>query len=369
MKEDESINSFAGKLMSIITKAATYGLTFDEQTKVRKVLNAVPDKFLPVVATIEMIVDFKTVKLEEIIGKLKTYEERIKFRKASQEDNSEKLLLTRQRNNRNYKHNYRNGRRGGGNQTRGRWKDRDEGHTSFRSNSYVCCDSMVGKAPKQPSIPIIQIKAKRKSSNKVGGPYNYRWLSSNSLKRLFLKGVTVGDEALQSSCLTYSPHLETLSLHYVGYYNNYFNVHVSGRDLLSLDIGLPQENFKRNSIPFLPNIKNLRLTFDVKNDDSLLEFTNLAKACPTLETFTVKLPWTWSMPLNRRRKVRHAANHPHNHLKFLELLGYYCGQMSELELAVYFIYNAFGLTRNLIDPRKQSQHGTTFSEFSNKELS
>ncbi|GJS43492.1 putative zinc finger, CCHC-type containing protein [Tanacetum coccineum] len=133
MKEDESIDSFAGKLMSIITKAATCGLTFDEQTKVRKVLNAVPDKFLPVVATIEMIVDFKTVKLEEIIGKLKTYEERIKFRKASQEDNSEKLLLTRQRNNRNYKHNYGNGRRGGGNQTRGRWKDRDEGHTSDES--------------------------------------------------------------------------------------------------------------------------------------------------------------------------------------------------------------------------------------------
>ncbi|GJS05744.1 zinc finger, CCHC-type containing protein [Tanacetum coccineum] len=133
MKEDESIDSFARKLMSIITKAATYGLTFDEQTKVRKVLNAIPDKFLPVVATIEMIVDFKTVKLEEIIGKLKTYEERIKFRKASQEDNSEKLLLTRQRNNRNYKHNYRNGRRGGGNQTRGRWKDRDEGHTSDES--------------------------------------------------------------------------------------------------------------------------------------------------------------------------------------------------------------------------------------------
>ncbi|GJT04860.1 putative zinc finger, CCHC-type containing protein [Tanacetum coccineum] len=133
MKEDESIDSFAGKLMSIITKAATCGLTFDEQTKVRKVLNAVPDKFLPVVATIEMIVDFKTVKLEEIIGKLKTYEERLKFRKGSEEDNSEKLLFTRQGNDRNYERNYGNDRRGGGNQTRGRWKDRDEGHTSDES--------------------------------------------------------------------------------------------------------------------------------------------------------------------------------------------------------------------------------------------
>nr|GEW89301.1 zinc finger, CCHC-type [Tanacetum cinerariifolium] len=120
-------------VISTLLLADTCGLTFDEQTKVRKVLNAVPDKFLPVVAIIEMIVDFKIVKLKEIIEKLKTYEERIKFRKESQEDNSEKLLLTRQMNNKNHKHNYRNGRRRDGNQIRRRWKDRDEGHTSDES--------------------------------------------------------------------------------------------------------------------------------------------------------------------------------------------------------------------------------------------
>ncbi|GJS31130.1 zinc finger, CCHC-type containing protein [Tanacetum coccineum] len=123
-KEDESIDSFTGKLMSIITKTATCGLTFDEQTKVRKVLNAVLDKFLPVVATIEMIVDFKTVKLEEIIGKLKTYEERIKFRKGSQEDNSEKLLFTRLGNCKNYERDDVNDRRRDGNQTQGRGRGR-----------------------------------------------------------------------------------------------------------------------------------------------------------------------------------------------------------------------------------------------------
>ncbi|GJS41452.1 AMP-binding, conserved site-containing protein [Tanacetum coccineum] len=73
MKEDESIDSFAGKLMSIITKAATCGLTFDEQTKVRKVLNAVPDKFLPVVATIEMIVDFLIHSLSQFGSPLSEY--------------------------------------------------------------------------------------------------------------------------------------------------------------------------------------------------------------------------------------------------------------------------------------------------------
>nr|XP_043631544.1 protein CROWDED NUCLEI 1-like [Erigeron canadensis] len=124
MKKDESIDSFAGKLMSIITKAATCGLTFDEQTKVRKLLNVVPYKFIPIVATIEMVVDFKEAKLEEVIGKLKTYEERLKFRKESGEDNSEKSLFTRQGNGRNYERNYGNNRRGGGNQTKGRGQGR-----------------------------------------------------------------------------------------------------------------------------------------------------------------------------------------------------------------------------------------------------
>ncbi|GJV32127.1 zinc finger, CCHC-type containing protein [Tanacetum coccineum] len=124
MKEDESIDSFAGKMMGIITKAATCGLTFDEQTKVRKVLNAVPDKFLPIVATIEMIVDFKTVKLEEIIGKLKTYEERIKMRTGSRVDNNEKLLLTRHGNYRNNERNNMNDRRRNDNLTQGRDQER-----------------------------------------------------------------------------------------------------------------------------------------------------------------------------------------------------------------------------------------------------
>ena len=41
--------------------------------------------------------------------------------------------------------------------------------------------------------------------------------------------------------------------------------------------------------------------------------------------------------------------------------------MSELELAIYVIDNAVGLNRILIDPRKQSQYRTTFSEFSKNE--
>ncbi|GJV32126.1 zinc finger, CCHC-type containing protein [Tanacetum coccineum] len=79
---------------------------------------------MPIVATIEMIVDFKTVKLEEIIGKLKTYEERIKMRTGSRVDNSEKLLLTRHGNYRNNERNNMNDRRRNDNLTQGRDQER-----------------------------------------------------------------------------------------------------------------------------------------------------------------------------------------------------------------------------------------------------
>nr|GEY21408.1 putative zinc finger, CCHC-type [Tanacetum cinerariifolium] len=211
MKEDESIDSFAGKLMSIITKAATCGLTFDEQTKVRKVLNAVPDKFLPVVAIIEMIVDFKTVKFEEIIGKLKTCENMIKFIKESKEDNSEKLLLTRQRNDRNYERNYGNDRRGGGNQTQGRGKYKDEGHTSDESEGTdnkprceaklceatakkrIICDRLNDQEIKEKTIVIM--KEQGCESLKVEGKNNNREGSRRSCKSLKLKGIEENSQA------------------------------------------------------------------------------------------------------------------------------------------------------------------------------
>nr|XP_043618479.1 uncharacterized protein LOC122590206 [Erigeron canadensis] len=153
MKEDESIDSFARKLMSIITKAATCGLTFDEQTKVRKLLNAVPDKFIPIVATIEMVLDFKEAKLEEVIGKLKTYEKRLKFRKESREDNSEKLLFTRQGNGRNYERNYGNNRGRGGYQTRGRGQGR-----FVRDNKNEDSFDRWKKNPRDQNYPRRQLK-------------------------------------------------------------------------------------------------------------------------------------------------------------------------------------------------------------------
>ncbi|GKA70358.1 zinc finger, CCHC-type containing protein [Tanacetum coccineum] len=95
MKEDETIDSFTGKLTTLANKAAGLGHTFEDPTLVRKLLNAVPDKFLQIVASIEQYSDLDEMTLEEVIGRLKTYEERIKHKKGRQVDNQEKLMFTR----------------------------------------------------------------------------------------------------------------------------------------------------------------------------------------------------------------------------------------------------------------------------------
>ncbi|GKD77183.1 zinc finger, CCHC-type containing protein [Tanacetum coccineum] len=44
MKEDETINTFTAKLTTIVNKAASLGHTMEDETLVRKLLNAVPDR-------------------------------------------------------------------------------------------------------------------------------------------------------------------------------------------------------------------------------------------------------------------------------------------------------------------------------------
>ncbi|CAI9302660.1 unnamed protein product [Lactuca saligna] len=132
---------------------------------------------------------------------------------------------------------------------------------------------------------------------------------------------------------------------------------------LSLKIGQPKQSLILASIPELPNVKNLRLTIGAHEDDSLLEVASLANSCPSLEAFLIKL--LWISPIKRRRDIRRGATRPHEHLKLVEIHGYY-GRGSDLELVAYFIDNAVALKEILIDSRCQARKGTPTSvRFSN----
>ncbi|XP_076905889.1 uncharacterized protein LOC143561795 [Bidens hawaiensis] len=94
MKEADSIDDYASKIGGIVSKFQTLGTTIEEKVLVKKLLTSTPTRFLPIVATIEQYSDLNTMPFEEIIGRLKAYEERIKPVGAAK-DSSGQLLLTR----------------------------------------------------------------------------------------------------------------------------------------------------------------------------------------------------------------------------------------------------------------------------------
>nr|GEW89399.1 putative zinc finger, CCHC-type [Tanacetum cinerariifolium] len=99
MEENESIDSFVTKLTGIINKAVSVGLAYEDSTLVRKLLNAVPDRFLQIVASIEQYSNLDTMSLDEAIGRLKTFEERLKYKNERPVNTQERLLFRSERKN------------------------------------------------------------------------------------------------------------------------------------------------------------------------------------------------------------------------------------------------------------------------------
>nr|GEY21628.1 zinc finger, CCHC-type [Tanacetum cinerariifolium] len=75
------------------TKAKELGKTLDESLLVRKLLDSTPNRFIQIVASIEQTSDLNDITLDEITGKLKAFEERIKLRKGGQDESQENLLF------------------------------------------------------------------------------------------------------------------------------------------------------------------------------------------------------------------------------------------------------------------------------------
>nr|GFA05367.1 zinc finger, CCHC-type [Tanacetum cinerariifolium] len=110
MKEDETIDIFTGKLTTLVNKAASPGHIMEDETLVRKLLNAVPDRYLQIVASTEQFSDLSEMTMEEAIGRLKTYEERIKYKRDKQVNSQESLMFTRHEGQRKPFREYGHGR-------------------------------------------------------------------------------------------------------------------------------------------------------------------------------------------------------------------------------------------------------------------
>ncbi|KAG7547574.1 Zinc finger CCHC-type superfamily [Arabidopsis suecica] len=93
MKETEKIDDFAGRLSELCTKSAALGNDIEEPKLVKKFLNSLPrKKYIHIIAALEQVLDLNTTSFEDIVGRLKAYEERICDDDENQEDDQGKLM-------------------------------------------------------------------------------------------------------------------------------------------------------------------------------------------------------------------------------------------------------------------------------------
>jgi protein subunit release factor A len=94
MKEDESIDGYAGNLMSMYVRYANLGGSLDDAALVKKILDTVPERFINVVARIEQFFVLKKIAFDEAVGRLEAFEERTKRSSGSARTSGDQVLLT-----------------------------------------------------------------------------------------------------------------------------------------------------------------------------------------------------------------------------------------------------------------------------------
>lgn len=91
MKDSDQLDDFYMKINGIVSNIRALGGDIAESYVVKKLLRAVPPKFLHIASTLEQFGDLDTMSVEEAIGSLKVHEERIR---GNVTKNEEQLMLT-----------------------------------------------------------------------------------------------------------------------------------------------------------------------------------------------------------------------------------------------------------------------------------
>ncbi|XP_058221728.1 uncharacterized protein LOC131331807 [Rhododendron vialii] len=77
MKDSELLNDYFSRLMDVVNQMKTYGEDVATQKIVEKILINLPKKYDSIVAVIENTQDLATLSVEELMGSLKTFEQRL----------------------------------------------------------------------------------------------------------------------------------------------------------------------------------------------------------------------------------------------------------------------------------------------------
>jgi hypothetical protein len=94
MLEDETFNDFFGKLSEIRNSMINLGNKVSDTKIVRKVMRSLPERFKMKVTAIESCTDLETMRIEELVGALQTYE----FSLSKPRNNKDLALRTLMKN-------------------------------------------------------------------------------------------------------------------------------------------------------------------------------------------------------------------------------------------------------------------------------
>lgn len=93
MKEMEQLDDFCMKLYGIVTNIRVLGETMEETYVVKKLLRAVPSKYMQIASTIEQFGNLEEMAVEETVEHLKAHEERLC---GQNEGKDNQFLLTKE---------------------------------------------------------------------------------------------------------------------------------------------------------------------------------------------------------------------------------------------------------------------------------
>ena len=133
MKESDTIDTFVSKLSELSSKSASLGKIIEEPKIVKKFWKSLPTrKYIHIVASLEQVLDLNTTSFDDIVGRLKVYEERICEDDDERSNNGPtKLMYVNYGKN---QENFSGGDRGRGRGGRSDWRGRGRGrYSSFQS--------------------------------------------------------------------------------------------------------------------------------------------------------------------------------------------------------------------------------------------
>ena len=79
MGEDETVDAFAARVASMVNGIRGLGEKLEDISVVRHFLRAAPPRYMPIVSAIEQCVDLKTLTLDDLVGRFKAHDERMKL--------------------------------------------------------------------------------------------------------------------------------------------------------------------------------------------------------------------------------------------------------------------------------------------------